>query len=178
MLTLDDEKTSSLGDPCDLDRLEAAGELWVRPPAQRSNSKLFADKKPRVLTKVSQDQNPAISVRGQVSLTIPAGQVLYLVRQPDRNTKDQFGNPGSNQYYPATTVTPDSDGCWEDNNRSLGYDGQKGITEVYYLSLVGQTQADKFAKDREVDEWDGYNNAQWQDVGVIDVLEFRVPTVT
>lgn len=178
LLTRDDEKPTRSSDPCDLDRLEAAGELWIRPPAQRSNSKLFADKKPRVLTKVSQDQNPGISVRGQVSLTIPAGQVLYMIRQPDRNTKDQFGNPGSNQYYPVTTVTPDSDGCWEDNNRSLGYDGQKGITEIYYLSLVGQAQADKFAKDREIDEWDGYNNAQWQDVGAIGVLEFRVPTVT
>jgi hypothetical protein len=170
--------SATSGDPCDLDRLIAGEESWVRPPAQRFNSKLFADRKPRVLTKVSSDQNPRISVRGQVSLTVPAGQVLYLVSQPDRNTKDEFGNPGSNQYYPVTSVTPDSDGCWEDGDRPLGYDGARGITDIYRLFLVGQSQVAKFTRDREAKEWDGYSYAQWRDVGAISVLEFRVPTVT
>ncbi|WP_326728839.1 hypothetical protein [Streptomyces phaeochromogenes] len=169
---------TSKTDPCDLDRLEDGGGAWVQPSAQRFNSKLFADRQPRVLTEVDSDQNPGISVRGQVNLTIPSRQVLFLVRRPDRNSKDESGNPGSDQYYPATQITPDSDGCWEDSNRRLGYDGAKGITEIYYLVLVGEKQAAEFTKDRHAEGFDGYSYARWQSEGAIDVLSFRVPTVT
>ncbi|UJV43587.1 hypothetical protein CVT30_30440 [Streptomyces sp. AMCC400023] len=165
-------------DPCDLDRLEGAEESWVRPAAQRPHPKLLADRKPSVLTRVDGDANPGISVRGRLQVSVPDDQVLYLVRQPDRNTRDEEGRPGSHQYYPAALVTPDGDGCWGDTNRQVGYDGAKGITEIYYVCLVSREQADRFARDRAADGWDGYGAHQWRSVGATDVLSFRVPTVT
>ncbi|MBD9723560.1 hypothetical protein PV755_19160 [Streptomyces caniscabiei] len=165
-------------DPCDLDRLEGGEDAWARPAAQRPHPKLLADRKPSVLTRVDGDANPGISVRGRLQVSVPDGQVLYLVRQPDRNTRDEEGRPGSHQYYPAALVTPDADGCWGDTKRQVGYDGARGITEIYYVCLVSREQADRFARDRAADGWDGYGAHQWGSVGAIDVLSFRVPTVT
>ncbi|MCC9707969.1 hypothetical protein E4N62_23545 [Streptomyces sp. MNU76] len=162
------------GEPCDLDRL---GDYWVQPPSQRYNQALFADRiRPRIYSQVSPDSNPEVSVKGQLNLDVPAGQVLYLIRRPDANTKDTFGNPGNNRYYPATPVTPTSAGCWEDNNRPVGYPGAKGIGQIYMLVLVGRDQAAEFPADRKAKNWDGYSQDQWRAINSIDVMSFHVST--
>jgi hypothetical protein len=161
-------------DPCDLNRL---GDYWTQPPAQRYNETLFTDhQRPSVYSQVSADSNPEVSVKGQFHLNVPAGQVLYLIRRPDPKTKDSFGNPGNNRYYPATPVTPTAAGCWEDNNRPVGYPGVKGIGQIYMLVLVGRDQAADFPADREAKGWDGYSQDQWRAINTIDVLSFNVST--
>ncbi|MFD8309415.1 hypothetical protein ACFV29_44995 [Streptomyces sp. NPDC059690] len=161
-------------DPCDLDRL---GDFWVQPPSQRYNESLFASRqRPRVFSQVSPDSNPEVSVKGQLSIDVPAGQVLYLIRRPDPKTKDSFGNPGNNRYYPATSVTPTSAGCWEDDNRPVGYPGVKGIGQIYLLVLVSRDQAAKFPADRRAKDWDGYSQDQWRAINTIDVMSFNVST--
>lgn len=161
-------------DPCDLDRL---GDYWNQPPSQRYNEALFANRqRPRVYSQVSPDSNPEVSVKGQLNLDVPAGQVLYLIRRPDPKTKDSFGNSGNNRYYPATPVTPTSSGCWEDDNRPVGYPGVKGIGQIYMLVLVGRDQAAKFPADRKAKNWDGYSQDQWRAINTIDVMSFNVST--
>jgi len=161
-------------DPCDIDRL---GDYWTQPPSQRYNETLFADRqRPSVYSQVSPDSNPEVSVKGQLNLDVPAGQVLYLVRRPDPKTKDSFGNPGNNRYYPATSVTPTSAGCWEDDNRPVGYPGVKGIGQIYLLVLVSHDQAAKFPADRKAKDWDGYSQDQWGAINTIDVMSFNVST--
>ncbi|MFI1678385.1 hypothetical protein [Streptomyces sp. NPDC020607] len=161
-------------DPCDLDRL---GDYWNQPPSQRYNGTLFANRqRPRVYSQASPDSNPEISVKGQLNLDVPAGQVLYLIRHPDPKTKDTFGNPGNNRYYPATPVTPSSAGCWEDSNRPVGYPGVKGIGQTYLLVLVGRDQAAQFPADRKAKDWDGYSQDQWRAINTIDVMSFNVST--
>lgn len=164
----------TLADPCDLDRL---GDSWYQPPASRYNESLFANRqRPAVYSTVTPDANPEISVKGQLNLDVPAGQVLYLIRRPDPKTKDTFGNPGNNRYYPATPVTPTSAGCWEDDNRPVGYPGVKGIGQIYMLVLVGRDQAAKFPADRAAKGWDGYSQDQWRAINSIDVMSFNVST--
>ncbi|MGW2689540.1 hypothetical protein ACWC6I_41070 [Streptomyces sp. NPDC001414] len=107
---------------------------------------------------------------------MPAGQVLYLVRRPDPNTRDTFGHSGNNRYYPVTPVTPTSAGCWEDDNRPVGYPGVKGIGQIYMLVLVGRDQAAAFPADRKAKDWDGYNQDQWRAINSIDVMSFNVST--
>ncbi|MFE4967570.1 hypothetical protein [Streptomyces sp. NPDC056660] len=161
-------------DPCDLDRL---GDYWTQPPSQRYNETLFADRqRPSVYSQVSPDSNPEVSVKGQLNLDVPAGQVLYLIRRPDPKTKDSFGNPGNNRYYPATSITPTSAGCWEDDNRPVGYPGVKGIGQIYLLVLVSRDQAAKFPADRKAKDWDGYSQDQWRAINTIDVISFNVST--
>ncbi|MER5450951.1 hypothetical protein ABT052_41770 [Streptomyces sp. NPDC002766] len=161
-------------DPCDLDRL---GDYWVQPPSQRYNETLFASRqRPRVFSQVSPDSNPEVSVKGQLSIDVPAGQVLYLIRRPDPKTKDSFGNPGNNRYYPATSVTPTSAGCWEDDNRPVGYPGVKGIGQIYLLVLVSRDQAAEFPADRRAKDWDGYSQDQWRAINTINVMSFNVST--
>ncbi|MCI3269665.1 hypothetical protein [Streptomyces cylindrosporus] len=162
-------------DPCDLRRL---ADSWNQPPSQRYNETLFAGRRaPNVYTQVGgPEDNPEISVKGQVSLDIPAGQVLYLITRPDPDSKDEYGHPGSNRFYPASPVTPTSSGCWEDDNHSVGYPGAKGISETYMLVLVGSDQAAKFPADRKSRDWDGYSQEQWQAITKIDVMSFHVST--
>ncbi|MBK3641425.1 hypothetical protein [Streptomyces sp. MBT33] len=161
-------------DPCDLDRL---GDYWVQPPSQRYNETLFAShQRPRVFSQVSPDSNPEVSVKGRLGIDVPAGQVLYLIRRPDPKTKDTFGNPGNNRFYPATSITPTSAGCWEDDNRPVGYPGVKGIGQIYLLVLVSRDQAAKFPADRKAKDWDGYSQDQWRAINSIDVMSFNVST--
>ncbi|MEV7890240.1 hypothetical protein ACWD3I_46975 [Streptomyces sp. NPDC002817] len=161
-------------DPCDLNRL---GDSWNQPPASRFNVSLFANRlRPSVYTVVSPGSSPEVSVKGQLSLDVPAGQVLYLIRRPDPETKDSYGNPGNGRYYPATPVTPTSAGCWEDDNRPVGYPGVKGIGQLYILVLVGRDQAAEFPADRAAKGWDGYSQDQWRALNFIDVMSFNVPT--
>ncbi|MER6467074.1 hypothetical protein ABT278_42325 [Streptomyces sp. NPDC001228] len=169
-----DTKSTVQVDPCDLDRL---GDSWNQPPSQRFNESLFANHaRPRVYSTVTQESNPEISVKGQFNLDVSAGQVLYLIRRPDPNTRDTFGNSGNNRYYPVTPVTPTSAGCWEDDNRPVGYPGVKGIGQIYMLVLVGRDQAAAFPADRKAKDWDGYNQDQWRAINSIDVMSFNVST--
>ncbi|QDQ09409.1 hypothetical protein [Streptomyces spectabilis] len=170
----DGSPPSGRSDPCDLNRL---GDFWNQPPSQRYNQVLFADRlRPRVYSAVSPDSNPEVSVKGQLNLNVPAGQVLYLIRRPDPKTKDQEGNPGNNRFYPATPVTPTSAGCWEDANRPVGYPGVKGIGQTYMLVLVGRDQAAQFPADRKSGTWDGYSHNQWRAINTIDVMSFYIST--
>ncbi|MDJ0465477.1 hypothetical protein [Streptomyces sp. H27-C3] len=125
---------------------------------------------------VSPDSNPEVSVKGQLNLDVPAGQVLYLIRRPDPKTKDQEGNPGNNRFYPATPVTPTSAGCWEDANRPVGYPGVKGIGQTHMLVLVGRDQAAQFPADRKSGDWDGCSHDQWRAINTIDVMSFYIST--
>ncbi|WP_033279503.1 hypothetical protein [Streptomyces sp. NRRL F-525] len=162
-------------DPCDLKRL---ADSWNQPPSQRYNETLFANHDaPSVYTQVAGPaRSPEISVKGQMSLNIPAGQVLYLVTRPDPDSKDEFGHPGNGRYYPGTPVSPTSSGCWEDDNHSVGYIGVEGISETYLLVLVGSDQAAKFPADRKAKDWDGYSADDWRALTKIDVMNFHVPT--
>ncbi|WP_020133478.1 hypothetical protein [Streptomyces sp. 351MFTsu5.1] len=162
-------------DPCDLQRL---ADSWDQPPSQRYNESLFANHNaPRVYTQVGGPaRSPEISVKGQMSLNIPAGQVLYLITRPDPDSKDEFGHPGSGRFYPGTPVSLTSSGCWEDNNHSVGYPGVEGISETYLLVLVGSDQAAKFPADRKAKNWDGYSAEDWRAITKIDVMNFHVST--
>ena len=162
-------------DPCDLKRLT---DSWNQPPSQRYNETLFANHEaPLVYTQVGGSaRSPKISVKGQMSLNIPAGQVLYLVTRPDPDSKDEFGNPGSGRFYPGTPIVPTSSGCWEDDNHSVGYAGVEGISVTYLLVLVGSDQAAKFPVDSKAKNWDGYSAAGWRAITKIDVVNFNVST--
>ncbi|MEU6199755.1 hypothetical protein [Streptomyces sp. NPDC047061] len=162
-------------DPCDLQRL---ADSWNQPPSQRYNETLFANHDaPRVYTQVGGPaRSPEISVKGQMNLNIPAGQVLYLVTRPDPDSKDEYGHPGNGRFYPGTPVSPTSDGCWEDDNHSVGYPGVEGISETYLLVLVGSDQAAKFPADRKAKDWDGYSADDWRAISKIDVMNFHVST--
>lgn len=169
------ETSSGTQDPCDLQRL---ADSWNQPPSQRYNETLFANHDaPRVYTQVGGPaRSPEISVKGQMSLNIPAGQVLYLVTRPDPDSKDEYGHPGSGRFYPGTPVSPTSGGCWEDDNHSVGYPGVEGISETYLLVLVGSDQAAKFPADRRAKDWDGYSADDWRTITKIDVMNFHVST--
>ncbi|MGW1210292.1 hypothetical protein ACWD5F_11700 [Streptomyces sp. NPDC002499] len=162
-------------DPCDLQRL---ADSWNQPPSQRYNETLFANHEaPRVYTQVGGPaRSPEISVKGQMGLNIPAGQVLYLVTRPDPDSKDEFGHPGNGRFYPGTPVSPTSSGCWEDDNHPVGYPGVEGISETYLLVLVGSDQAAKFPADRKAKDWDGYSADDWRAITKIDVMNFHVST--
>ncbi|MET7679908.1 hypothetical protein [Streptomyces sp. NPDC005423] len=166
---------TTAADACDLQRL---ADSWDRPPSQRYNESLFAGREaPTVYTQVAgADNDPEINVRGQVSLDIPAGQVLYLITRPDPDSKDQYGHSGNGRFYPGTPISPTSSGCWEDDNHRVGYPGVKGISETYLLVLVGADQAAKFPADRRAKNWDGYNAEQWRAISKIDVMNFHVST--
>ena len=73
-------------------------------------------------------------------------------------------------------MTPTSAGCWEGDNRPVGYPGAKGIGQLYILVLVGRDQAAKFPADRAAKGWDGYSQDQWRALNFIDVMSFNVPT--
>ncbi|MGR3875662.1 hypothetical protein ACUXZZ_44805 [Streptomyces graminifolii] len=168
--------SSSVGaeDPCDLHRL---ADSWNQPPSQRYNQALFENHDaPRVYTQVGgPTSNPEISVKGQMSLDIPAGQVLYLITRPDPDSKDEYGHPGNGHFYPGTPVSLTSSGCW-DNNTSVGYPGAQGISVTYLLVLVGSDQAAKFPADRKAKDWDGYSAVDWRAINKINVMNFRVST--
>ncbi|WP_327400349.1 hypothetical protein OG194_09140 [Streptomyces sp. NBC_01288] len=167
--------STAADDPCDLKRL---ADSWNQPPSQRYNETLFANHDaPLVYTQVGGPaRSPEISVKGQMSLNIPAGQVLYLVTRPDPDSKDEFGHPGNGRFYPGTPVSPTSGGCWEDDNHSVGYIGVEGISETYLLVLVGSDQAAKFPAAREAKDWDGYSAEDWRALTKIDVMNFHVST--
>ncbi|MEV7323562.1 hypothetical protein [Streptomyces sp. NPDC093970] len=162
-------------DPCDLQRL---ADSWDRPPSQRYNETLFANHDaPHVYTQVGGPaRSPEISVKGQMSLNVPAGQVLYLVTRPDPDSKDEFGHPGNGRFYPGTPVGLTSSGCWEDDNHAVGYPGVEGISETYLLVLVGSDQAARFPADRRAKGWDGYSADDWRAITKIDVMSFHVST--
>ncbi|MCX4461278.1 hypothetical protein OOK58_00925 [Streptomyces sp. NBC_01728] len=169
--------SSSAGtdDPCDLHRL---ADSWNQPPSQRYNETLFGNREaPRVYTQVGGPAgNPEISVKGQLSLDIPAGQVLYLITRPDPDSKDEYGHPGNGHFYPGAPISPTSSGCWEDDNHSVGYPGVEGISVNYLLVLVGSDEAAKFPVDSKAKNWDGYSAVDWQAITKIDVMEFHVST--
>lgn len=167
--------STETADPCDLQRL---ADSWNQPPSQRYNETLFANHDaPSVYTQVGGPaRSPEISVKGQMSLNIPAGQVLYLVTRPDPDSKDEYGHPGNGRFYPGTPVSPTSSGCWEDDNHSVGYIGVEGISETYLLVLVGSDQAAEFPADRKVKDWDGYSADDWRALTKIDVMNFHVST--
>ncbi|MEW1642388.1 hypothetical protein [Streptomyces sp. NPDC091219] len=162
-------------DSCDLRRL---ADSWDQPPSQRYNETLFGNRRPpHVYTQVGGPaRSPEISVKGQLSLDIPAGQVLYLVTRPDPDSKDEFGHPGNGRFYPGTPISPTSGGCWEDDNHAVGYPGVEGISETYLLVLVGSDQAAKFPADRKAKGWDGYSAEDWRSITKIDVMNFHVST--
>jgi hypothetical protein len=166
---------AEIEDPCDLARL---ADSWNQPPSQRYNETLFANREaPRVYTQVGGPaRSPEISVKGRMSLNIPAGQVLYLVTRPDPDSKDEYGNPGNGRFYPGTPVSLTSSGCWEDDNHPVGYPGVEGISETYLLVLVGSDQAAKFPADRKAKGWDGYSAEDWRAISKIDVMNFHVST--
>jgi hypothetical protein len=173
-LLLSSDPPHPRADPCDLERLTG---FWTQPPSERHNEALLAGhRSPRVYTRVSTDPDPEVSVRGQLDLDVPAGQVLYLVRRPDPGTRDQEGHPGNGRYYPVAPVTPTSQGCWEDDARPIGYPGAKGIGQLYLLVLVGQDRAASFTSDRTARDWDGYSPDQWSASTTISVLGFPVPS--
>ncbi|MER5509317.1 hypothetical protein ABT052_28870 [Streptomyces sp. NPDC002766] len=166
----------SPGDPCDLERLS---DYWNQPASTNYNESIFSKKqRPVVYAQVGSGGYPEISVKGSLGsdFQIPPGQVLYLVRRPDAETNDTFGNPGNGRYYPAAHVVPTADGCWEDDNRSLGYPGAKGIGQDYMLVLVSRSQAAKFPADRAAKGWDGYSASQWRAIDATDVMSFYVAT--
>ena len=74
------------------------------------------------------------------------------------------------------SCTPTSAGCWEDDNRPVGYPGVKGIGQIYLLVLVSRDQAAKFPADRKAKDWDGYSQDQWRAINTIDVMSFNVST--
>ncbi|MEU3341937.1 hypothetical protein [Streptomyces sp. NPDC006668] len=165
----------SSSDPCGLERL---GDNWIQPASEDYNELVFSGQhRPVVYTQVSPDSDPEVSVKGNLSgLKVPPDEVLYLFRRPDSKTKDAFGNPGNGRYYPATPVTPTSDGCWEDDNRPVGYPGSRGIGQEYMLVLVSRGQAAKFPADRAAKGWDGYSASQWRGFNDLRIMSFYVST--
>ncbi|TDT97976.1 hypothetical protein EDD99_6186 [Streptomyces sp. 846.5] len=115
-------------------------------------------------------------MHGQINVEIPEGQVLFLITHPDPNSRDTFGNPGSNRYYPAFPVTPTAAGCWEDDDHPLGYSGSRGISEDYYLVLVAKQLAEQFQGDKKAKGWDGYSSKVWNTFDRTVVISFVVPT--
>lgn len=163
----------SAEDPCELGKLASD---WNRP-AVRTYSVKVDPQAPPVYTQASASRNPEVSIRGQVRISIPQGEVLYLVRHPDQNSKDEYGKSGSINFYPAKRVSPEPvSGCWGDDNRALGYPGSEGLSMGYYLVLVGQQQADQFTRDAAIDRWDGYSPAAWSAFAASNVLSFKVST--
>jgi hypothetical protein len=130
-----------------------------------------------VYSTVSPDQDPKLSVHGQLGVEIPAGQVLILVTHPHATPRDSLGGQGSNNYYVASSpVTVNSSGCWADDDHPLGYSGAGGISEGYYLVLVTKQLDAQFLKDKQPKGWDGYSASTWSGFTKTVVIGFVVPT--
>lgn len=172
LLNEDGEPPEPGADPCKVDELS---QPWTQPESGPQNRQYYeGGSEPKVRVRVSGGDDPSIEVRGQIRIKAHPGQDLMLVTWPDKNSRDLDGNKGSGQYYPHPAVEPDASGCWNDPPRSVGYDGAKGITDVYHLTLVPHVEATKIlagAKGR-----DGYSPKDWDAFDTTEILSFTVPT--
>ncbi|MFG2939311.1 hypothetical protein [Streptomyces sp. NPDC048282] len=157
---------------CDLETLS---NKWMAPDAEVQNRPRYQEgTTPQVRTKISGGDNPGIEVQGQIQLKPHNGEDLILAVWPDPNTHDTQGNKGSGNYYPHGIIEPDEAGCWSDPPHLVGYPGVRGISEVYSLALVPQSEGARLlaeAKGR-----DGFTPKEWGSSGVTTVFSFTIST--
>ena len=121
---------------------------------------------------------PTITVAGRIAGAVPPGQHLWVIQQPEVDTRDSTDehHAGSGRFYPAAEIKPDAQGCWADTPQSIGYDEAVGIT-FRQLFVQVDDAASRDLTDREA--WlanDGYAASDLGRLGVDTIAFFSVPT--
>jgi hypothetical protein len=100
---------------------------------------------------VTDDKNLGIHVSGRMDskAPLPPGHFFRELAHPDPKTKDTFGNPGNDRYFPGPTITPDVHGCWDLGTTPIGHKGSQGLIWDFDILLVDEATAKAFDDYRD-----------------------------